>query len=169
MVRHFKKGQDLMPNLTDYIEEYLKRLLALSTNDYIEIKRRELAGKFACVPSQINYVLERRFSLERGYLVESRRGGGGCIRIYRIDPVQFKAWRELIGKTREEKFETKKIKQLLERMCEAKLISKRECCILEAIIQEEIYAASGLCKSEYGKLQSRLFSEALEELLKTGY
>lgn len=158
-----------MPNLTDYIEEHLKRLLALSTNDYIEIKRRELAGKFACVPSQINYVLERRFSLERGYLVESRRGGGGGIRIYRIDPDQIKTWRELIGSTRTEEFETKKVKQLLERMVEEKLISKRECCVLEAIIREEIYAASGLCKSVSGKLQRRLFSEALEELLKTGY
>ena len=169
MVRHLVKGQALMPNLTDYIEEYLKRLLALSTNGYIEIKRRELAGKFTCVPSQISYVLERRFSLERGYLVESRRGGGGCIRIYRINPAQIQAWRDLICSTREENFEAKKVKQLLDRMCESKLISKRECSVLEAIIQEEIFTSSGLCQSVYRKLQSRLFSEAIEELLKTGY
>jgi transcriptional regulator CtsR len=60
------KGQAAMPNLTDYIEEYLKRLLALSANQFIEIRRRELAGKFSCVPSQINYVLERRFSPPSG-------------------------------------------------------------------------------------------------------
>ncbi|MGM0689545.1 MAG: CtsR family transcriptional regulator [Bacillota bacterium] len=163
------RGQASMPNLTDYIEEYLKRLLALSTNGYIEIKRRELAGKFSCVPSQVNYVLERRFSVERGYLVESKRGGGGCIRIYRIDSDQIKTWRELIASMREEAFEAKKVKQLLERMCEEKILSRRESCILEAIIREEIYAASGLCKSASCKLQRRLFSVALGELLKTGY
>lgn len=163
------RGQVSMPNLTDYIEEYLKRLLALSTNGYIEIKRRELAGKFSCVPSQVNYVLERRFSVERGYLVESKRGGGGCIRIYRIDSDQIKTWHELVGSMKEEVFEAKKVRQLLERMCEEKKLSRRECCILEAIIREEIYSASGLCKSTTCKLQRRLFSVALGELLKTGY
>jgi transcriptional regulator CtsR len=49
-----------------------------------ELQRAELAGKFNCVPSQINYVISTRFSPERGYLVESRRGGGGYIRIKRI-------------------------------------------------------------------------------------
>ena len=49
-----------------------------------ELQRSELAGKFNCVPSQINYVISTRFSPERGYLVESRRGGGGYIRIKRI-------------------------------------------------------------------------------------
>lgn len=49
-----------------------------------EIQRNELAEAFGCVPSQINYVLTSRFTPERGYIVESRRGGGGCIRITRI-------------------------------------------------------------------------------------
>ncbi len=158
-----------MPNLTDYIEEYLKRMLAISADKYIEIRRRELAGKFSCVPSQINYVLERRFSPERGYLVESRRGGGGCIRIYRINPDQVKTWRELISSANEEEFETNKAKQLLSRMIEEKVISRRESSILEAIIREEIYARLGLTRGQVGKLQRRLFSEALEELLKSGY
>jgi len=158
-----------MPNLTDYIEEYLKRMLALSTEKYIEIKRRELAGKFSCVPSQINYVLERRFSLERGYLVESRRGGGGCIRIYRINPELMEAWRELINIKEEKKFESLKVKQLLARMIEEKVISKREYCVLEVIIREELYLRSGLSREQAGKLQSRILSGVLDELLKTGY
>ena len=158
-----------MPNLTDYIEEHLKRLLTLSTNQYIEIKRRELAGKFSCVPSQISYVLERRFPLERGYLVESRRGGGGCIRIYRIEPGQVRSWRELINSIREDEFEPARVRQLLKRMDEEKVISKRECCVLEAIIRDESYAGLGLSKLLARKLQRRLFGEALEELLKIDY
>jgi transcriptional regulator of stress and heat shock response len=163
------KGQAAMPNLTDYIEEYLKRLLALSANQFIEIRRRELAGKFSCVPSQINYVLERRFPPERGYLVESRRGGGGCIRIYRIEPDQFSSWRDLIGSLREEEFEAARVRQLLKRMNEEKVISKRESSILETIIRHESYADLALSKAQARKLQRRLFGEALEELLKVGY
>ena len=158
-----------MPNLTDYIEEYLKRLLALSANQYIEIRRRELAGKFSCVPSQINYVLERRFPLERGYLVEGRRGGGGCIRIYRIEPGQVSSWRELVSSLSDDEFETTRVRQLLIRMSEDKIISKREAGLLEAIIRDGSYAEAGLTRAQSRKLQRRLFSEALEELLKVEY
>ncbi|MGN0452513.1 MAG: CtsR family transcriptional regulator, partial [Ruminococcus sp.] len=49
-----------------------------------EIRRKELADRFGCVPSQINYVITSRFTPEQGYIVESRRGGGGYIRISRI-------------------------------------------------------------------------------------
>jgi len=163
------KGRAVMPNLTDYIEEYLKRLLALSANQYIEIRRRELAGKFSCVPSQINYVLERRFPLERGYLVESRRGGGGCIRIYRIEAGQVDSWQELISSLREEEFEAARIKQLLKRMNEDKVISRRESSVLETLIRDEAFAESGLSKAQARKLQRRLFNEAFEEMLKVGY
>ena len=64
-----------MSNLADGMEEYLKKLLTLSPSGYIDLKRKELAGKFNCVPSQVNYVLETRFTLEKGYMVESKRGG----------------------------------------------------------------------------------------------
>lgn len=74
-----------MGNLADLIEQYLQQLLAQSGQ--VELQRRELAKMFRCVPSQINYVLETRFTAGRGYYIESRRGGGGFIRIYRIEKV----------------------------------------------------------------------------------
>ena len=70
-----------MRNISDIIENYLKKVLELSDTEIIEIKRGEMADKFQCVPSQINYVINTRFTIERGYLVESKRGGGGYIRI----------------------------------------------------------------------------------------
>lgn len=73
-----------MGNLADYIESYLKRLLEATGEGMIELHRRELAERFSCVPSQINYVLSTRFTHDRGYIVETRRGGGGYIRILRI-------------------------------------------------------------------------------------
>lgn len=73
-----------MRNISDLIEQHLKKLLSDSINDFIEIQRSELAGHFKCVPSQINYVLTTRFTPEHGYVVETRRGGGGYIRITRV-------------------------------------------------------------------------------------
>lgn len=58
----------------------------MSNQDIVEIKRSEIASKFQCVPSQINYVINTRFTVERGYIVESKRGGGGYIRIIKVRP-----------------------------------------------------------------------------------
>ena len=73
-----------MRNISDIIENYLKNVLELSESEIVEIKRSEIADKFQCVPSQINYVINTRFTIERGYLVESKRGGGGYIRIMKV-------------------------------------------------------------------------------------
>lgn len=77
------KGDDFL-RLSDLIEEYIKDLMN-DNDEYTEFGRNELAQYFNCVPSQINYVIATRFSPERGYYVESRRGGGGNIKIKRIN------------------------------------------------------------------------------------
>lgn len=69
--------------LSDSIESFIKALLE-QDNAEVELKRNELAEYFGCAPSQINYVLATRFSPDHGYLIESRRGGGGYIRIVRV-------------------------------------------------------------------------------------
>lgn len=69
--------------ISDKIESFILELLK-EDDDWLEIGRNELASVFNCVPSQINYVISTRFSPERGYMVESRRGGGGYLRIKRV-------------------------------------------------------------------------------------
>ena len=71
-----------MANISDIIESFL--LETLGDNDTLNISRNELANYFACAPSQINYVLSTRFTPDRGYLIESRRGGGGFITVARL-------------------------------------------------------------------------------------
>jgi transcriptional regulator CtsR len=71
-----------MRNLAELIEQYLRGIL--TQNNMVELQRRELAKIFRCAPSQINYVLETRFTLDRGFIVESKRGGGGYIRITQV-------------------------------------------------------------------------------------
>ncbi len=70
--------------ISDKIEAFIMELMK-GDADYAEFGRNELADVFGCVPSQINYVISTRFSPQRGYSVESRRGGGGYIKIRRID------------------------------------------------------------------------------------
>lgn len=69
--------------MSDKIESFIIELLKDYDSDWLELGRNELAGIFNCVPSQINYVLSTRFTPEKGYEVESRRGGGGYIKIRR--------------------------------------------------------------------------------------
>ena len=71
-----------MANISEQIEKFI--IATLGDNDSIDITRNSLAEYFSCVPSQINYVLETRFTVDRGYVVESKRGGGGFVKISKI-------------------------------------------------------------------------------------
>ena len=70
--------------ISDLIASFLQESLDEAENGVLEVQRNDLAQRFNCVPSQINYVMTTRFSPERGYIVESRRGGNGYIRITRV-------------------------------------------------------------------------------------
>ncbi len=71
-----------MAQLSDNIEQFIKDLM--HEDAHIDLRRNELAQHFGCAPSQINYVLATRFSVDHGYIIESRRGGGGYVRIVRM-------------------------------------------------------------------------------------
>lgn len=72
-----------MSSLSDLIAEFINSALE-SAGGETELRRADIASQFDCVPSQVNYVLTSRFTPELGYLVQSRRGGGGYIRITRV-------------------------------------------------------------------------------------
>ncbi len=76
-----------MGHLADMIEEFILQKLLGDRKEATVLKRNELAEELNCAPSQISYVLSTRFTVERGFIVESRRGSGGFVRIVRI-PVQ---------------------------------------------------------------------------------
>jgi len=77
-----KKEVILSRTISDIIEEFI--MSSLDDDDFIELSRNDLAKFFSCVPSQINYVLNTRFTVNRGFVVESQRGGGGFIKIVRV-------------------------------------------------------------------------------------
>lgn len=74
-----------MHNMSDIIEQYIKRLFEDTNEDVVEIQRATIAQRFDCVPSQLNYVIKTRFTNEHGYEIESKRGGGGYIRITKVE------------------------------------------------------------------------------------
>ena len=74
-----------MARISDVIAQFINDMIEDEKNKEVIIQRNELADKFNCAPSQINYVLTTRFTTEKGYLIESRRGGGGYIIIRRVE------------------------------------------------------------------------------------
>jgi len=128
-----------MSNLASSIELYIRRLLDASPNAAIHLQRKELAEHFACVPSQINYVLSTRFTPERGYLVESRRGGGGYLRIRRLNLERDKVLQllELQQSLTGQSFSLQKAIDFIRRLVEARLVTRREGLLMEAVISQE--------------------------------
>ena len=72
-----------MPSISDVIEQFI--LSTMAEDEMIELSRNDLAKYFSCVPSQINYVLNTRFTVNRGYVIESARGGAGFVKVIKVN------------------------------------------------------------------------------------
>lgn len=153
-----------MANISEIIEHYLKGLLRESQRDCIEIQRNDLALKFNCAPSQINYVLTTRFSSSHGFVVESRRGGGGFIRIVRIplgqgDENPVAAICNVIG----EKISGEVVLNVLARLYEEELITRREAAIMRAVLSNNFLKVAPEWRDQ---LRAELFKAMLVAFLR---
>ncbi|MDQ0247682.1 transcriptional regulator CtsR [Bacillus fengqiuensis] len=127
-----------MRNISDVIEQYLKQILDLSQKDVLEIKRNEIADKFQCVPSQINYVINTRFTLERGYMVESKRGGGGFIRIIKVKSHDASHLFEQVLSIIGGQISQTSAENLIIRLVEENVVTKREAKIILSVMDRSI-------------------------------
>lgn len=127
-----------MRNISDIIEQYLKSVLDTSDRAIVEIKRSEIADKFECVPSQINYVINTRFTLERGYLVESKRGGGGYIRIMKVKMNDASQLVNQLVRLIDKRISQASAEDVILRLIEEKVISKREAKIMLSVIDRSV-------------------------------
>lgn len=119
-----------MSNISDIIERYLKKILHAKGKNVIEIKRSEIADQFQCVPSQINYVINTRFTEEKGYIVESKRGGGGYIRIIRVQHQHKSDLIDEIIKMVNPSVTQQQAVDVIERLLEEEMITEREAKIM---------------------------------------
>ena len=124
-----------MVNLSDYIEEFIRQMFE-EHDETIEIQRNELANKFNCAPSQINYVLTTRFTVPKGCNVESRRGGGGYIRIKRIELNNPDLFSWLIAQVGDSILENEAI-DLIIRLYNKDLLTEKEVIIIKSAISDK--------------------------------
>ncbi|HFV3101089.1 TPA: CtsR family transcriptional regulator [Streptococcus pneumoniae] len=123
-------------NTSDHIETYIKAILDQS--GIVELQRSQLADTFQVVPSQINYVIKTRFTESRGYLVESKRGGGGYIRIGRI---KFSSHHEMLREllySIGERVSQEIYEDILQLLVEQELMTKQEMNLLVSVALDRV-------------------------------
>ena len=129
-------------NTSDSIEAYIKALLAQAGMP--ELKRSELADVFQVVPSQINYVIKTRFTESRGYIVESKRGGGGYIRIGKVQFSDHHQMLQDLAANIGETISQQVFNDILQILYEEKLLTKRETQLLLATTSDEVLGRDAL-------------------------
>jgi transcriptional regulator CtsR len=150
-------------NISDIIEQYIKQILKANPEGPIEIQRNDLADRFNCVPSQINYVISTRFTFEKGYLVESKRGGGGYIRIRKLDLDADSPLLQTITQLVGSQISQREAEGVIARLLDEKLITDREARMLQAAVHRDVLQ---LFIPERDKLRANLLSAMLTMILK---
>jgi transcriptional regulator CtsR len=163
IVKRSGKEGHRVASLSNAIQQYLERLLKQQGDSTVEIRRNELAQVFGCSPSQINYVLETRFTTERGYIIESRRGGGGFVRIIRVTCDSKEALLELVHEdigTRVSQYEAE---HYIQRLAEEGFINDREAAVMNAAVDRDVI---GLQLPLRDRVRARLLKNMVLGLLK---
>ncbi len=132
-----------MANISDIIENFL--LASLKECDRINISRNELADYFACAPSQINYVLATRFTLDRGYLIESRRGGGGYVTLLKVGD-KSEILEELVDLNISDGLSYTRATQLVDRLIDEGYLDGGEGEMVKQLVSDKALVAPGVNK-----------------------
>lgn len=122
--------------LSDSIEEFIKALMEDETTE-IELRRNELAEHFQCAPSQINYVLATRFTPDHGYVIESRRGGGGYIRVMRLAPTSREALLQELYQRIGTSLSTQEAAKIIERLKVEEIVTPDEAALMLAALSPQ--------------------------------
>lgn len=145
--------------LSEVIEQYIKDMF--SDDDFVEFGRNELAQYFNCVPSQINYVISTRFNPEKGYYVESRRGGGGNIKIKRINVAKDKYVMHIIKSVNTD-LTQQDAEMLIKELLEYDVISDTEYKLLRVATSDKVL---NLPKEYRDMVRTRIFKNMILNLI----
>jgi len=149
-------------NTSDIIESYLKELLEDTST--IEIRRMDMASQFNVVPSQINYVINTRFTLPKGYDVESKRGGGGYIRIVKIQVTDNHQLIERMQRSIGESLSIEDAKSFLGFLHQEEAITQREAQLMKAVLEEDLLEKQA-DKTQADKLRAKVMQSFLNRLV----
>ena len=143
-----------MSNIADLIEEYILRRLAAEEGGQVELRRTDIAGEISCAPSQISYVLSTRFTKDKGFVVKSRRGLGGYIKIFQI-PLKNLVYQDMLQKiTVDKEFET--VQSMVRYLVEHQMVSHREAALMMQVIAH-IFNSPTMPKEERVRLLKTMF------------
>ena len=150
-----------MSNISDIIEQFI--LDQIDEFGEINLSRNELANFFKCAPSQINYVLSTRFTNPRGFITESRRGGGGYIKLIRLNLDKNDYLEKLITDTIQDEISYNEATQLIDGLMERELLTEREYNIIMSAISNK--ALSNPIKME-NKLRANILKSILVNIIR---
>lgn len=145
-----------MPNISDIIERFI--LEQMQEENVLNLSRNELASFFNCAPSQINYVLSTRFTNPRGFIVESRRGGGGYVKVIRLSSENGDYIQTLISEMLLDEIDFTTAKQICDNLLDRGIINKGECDVI-------ISAISNNALNNPIKLEDKLRANILRNIL----
>ena len=151
-----------MAKISDIIESFI--LKTMGDDDFVDISRNELAEFFSCAPSQINYVLETRFTVDRGFMIESRRGGGGFIKITKIRLDDDNYISDLILDSVGGELSQKRMTQILDRLMRDEVITKKECEMVALCLSDE---SLSMPLAIVERVRAKAFKSVLLYLLKS--
>ena len=125
-----------MASITDKIELFINELM--NDSNSIQIKRNELANLFNCAPSQINYVLMTRFTIDRGYYIDSKKGGGGYVQITKMSSDKSKYIKSLIDEKIGYEITYSAAKEVVKSLEKINILTERECKIILSSIEDKV-------------------------------
>lgn len=149
-----------MARISDTIESFIKDMIREEERE-ISIQRNELADKFSCAPSQINYVLTTRFTYEKGYIIESKRGGGGCIVIKKVTYDDKEERLHLINNSIGESITYSSSLSILNHLKDTKNITSREYEIIKISLNDR----SLILAEDKNKLRARVLKGIITVIL----
>ena len=121
-----------MSNIADLIEAYILRQLAAQQDGKVELRRTDIADEISCAPSQISYVLSTRFTQDKGFVVESRRGLGGYIRIVQV-PTRNMVYQDMLDKI-DKDTEMPMVQSMVHYLLQHQMITNREAALMMQVV-----------------------------------
>ena len=152
--------------LSDAIAPFIKTMLTQEAPE-VELKRNELAEYFNCAPSQINYVLATRFTPDHGYLIESRRGGGGYIRIFRMTQDTSEHLLYLLHERVGDSIDALAASHLVQQLRERELVTDGEAAMMNAALSPQALSLP-LPAEMKDALRARILKNMLLEVARKG-
>ena len=145
-----------MSNIADMIESYILRQLATRQDGQVELRRTDIADEISCAPSQISYVLSTRFTQDKGFVVESRRGLGGFIRIVQV-PLRDLVYQDMLSKINEET-DMETMQSMVRYLAQHGMVETREAALLMQVVTGLFHSETLAAKERVQMLKTMILT-----------